>query len=313
MPLRFSLKTAILSNPRYEDKSMVADLSREHEPVGDLLSNSPPPADLQPYRLSLEQLDFYREHGYVSGVRVLDAAQVDMLCSELEGLFDPQHPGNSLFYEFHRNESDTVENVLFHALGAWRIEPGFHDLLWSPALLVPAAQLIEGSVRFWHDQLFCKPARHGGVVAWHQDYSYWTRTEPMQHLTCFIALDDCDEENGCLQHVPGSHRWPLLPITGLANKMDAIQTVLSPEQREQFRPVHTQLRRGEASFHHPLTVHGSRENRSDRPRRATVVNVFRDGVHSTSDEPLLDGAPVIPSGQPMGGQFFPLLHELRAG
>ena len=210
----------------------------------------------------------------------------------------------SLFYEFHTNESGRVDNVLFHALGAWRIEPGFHDLLWHPALLVPAAQLLGGAVRFWHDQLFCKPARHGGVVAWHQDYSYWTRTVPMEHLTCFVALDDCDELNGCVQYVPGSHRWPLLPITGLANDMEAIHTVLSPEQGQQFRPVPARLRRGEASFHHPLTVHGSQANHSDRPRRATVVNVFRDGVRSATDGPLLEGVPVVAAGQLMGGRSF---------
>jgi ectoine hydroxylase-related dioxygenase (phytanoyl-CoA dioxygenase family) len=98
-------------------------------------------------------------------------------------------------------------------------------------------------------------------------------------------------------------------VTGLAGDMEAIQSVLSAEQREQFRPVPARLKRGEASFHHPLTVHGSRENRSHRPRRAAVVNVFRDGVCSVSDEPLLEGVPVIPNGQPMGGQFFPLLYD----
>jgi hypothetical protein len=54
-------------------------------------------------------------------------------------------------------------------------------------------------------------------------------------------------------------------------------------------------------------VHGSYENRSDRPRRATVINVFRDGVQSGSDAELLAGVPPIPAGQPMGGRFFPLL------
>ena len=38
-----------------------------------------------------------------------------------------------------------------------------------------------------------------------------------------------------------------------------------------------------------------------------VINVFRDGVRSDSDEPLLEGVPPIPAGQTMGGQFFPLL------
>ncbi len=174
---------------------------------------------------------------------------------------------------------------------------------------MPASQLIGGPVRFWHDQLFCKPPRHGGVVAWHQDYSYWTRTTPMTHLTCFIALDDTDLENGCLHHVPGTHRWPLLPITGLAVNMDAIQTILNDEQKAMFRPQPTKLKRGFASFHHPLTIHGSFGNASERPRRATVINVFRDGVVSASDNPLLEGVPAIPPGQRLSGSFFPLLFD----
>jgi hypothetical protein len=288
---------------------MVQDLATCHAPVGRLLDEAAAGIDEPSLRLSPQQLDFYHENGFVSGVRLLSESQVEMLCGELQRLLDPKHPGHQLFYEYHSNESDDPDQVLVHALGHWRIEPGFHDLLWNPAMLVPASQLIEGAVRFWHDQLFVKPAHHGGVVAWHQDYSYWTRTQPMAHLTCFIALDDCDEENGCIQYVPGSHRWPLLPVTGLANDMDAIQTVLTPAQREQFRPVPARLKRGEASFHHPLTVHGSRENRSPRPRRAAVVNVFRDKVRSASDEPLLAGVPAIPSGQALSGTFFPLLYQ----
>jgi ectoine hydroxylase-related dioxygenase (phytanoyl-CoA dioxygenase family) len=200
--------------------------------------------------------------------------------------------------------------VLFHALGAWRVTPGFHDLLWHPAFLVPAAQLLGGAVRFWHDQLFVKPAQHGGVVAWHQDYSYWTRTQPMAHLTCWIGLDDADRENGCVWYVPGSHRWELLPITGLAGDMQAITSVLSPEQRAMFEnQIPVELKKGEATFHHPLMVHGSFENRTERPRRAAVINVFKDGVRSASDDSLLAGVPPIPSGKAMGGTFFPLLFD----
>jgi ectoine hydroxylase-related dioxygenase (phytanoyl-CoA dioxygenase family) len=131
----------------------------------------------------------------------------------------------------------------------------------------------------------------------------------MEHLTCWIALDDSTRDNGCLQYIPGSHRWPLLPITGLAGNMDEIQTVLSEEQRQQFKPVAIELKAGEATFHHPLMVHGSYENRTDRPRRATVINVFRDGVRSASDGELLQRVPPIPSGQKMEGQFFPLLFQ----
>jgi hypothetical protein len=277
------------------------DLSACHSPVGDFLAGA------QSLSLTPAQAAFFHEHGYLAGVPILSATQVEILRAELGRLMDPGHPGHALFYEFHLNESAAASTVLFHALGHWRIEPGFHDLLWHPGFTGPAGQLLDGPVRFWHDQLFSKPARHGGVVAWHQDYSYWTRTQPMQHLTCWIGLDDTTRENGCLWYVPGSHRWNLLPITGLAGDMDEIRTVLTPAQLEAFRPVPIELRAGECSFHHPLMVHGSYENRTAAPRRAAVINVFRDGTRSASDDPLLAGVPPIPSGHAMSGQFFPLL------
>jgi Phytanoyl-CoA dioxygenase (PhyH) len=288
---------------------MSMDLSEAHTPVGQFLQQPDELDEWQKFRLTEQQVAEFNEQGYVAGIQVLDDRQVDILCSELAGLMKSSHPGNHLFHEYHSNESQDPNSVLFHALGAWRATPGFHDVLWSPGFLVPASQLLGGPVRFWHDQLFCKPAHHGGVVAWHQDYSYWTRTEPMSHLTCWIALDDSDRNNGCLYYVPGSHRWKLLPVTGLTGNMDEIMTVLSPEQKEAFRPVPIELKRGQCTFHHPLMVHGSYANRSQRPRRATLINAFRDGVRSAADEPLLAGVPPIPKGHTMEGQFFPLLFD----
>lgn len=289
---------------------MPEDLSNRHQPLGGLFDLPSSREQWEQYRLSDEQVGFYHEHGYLPGIRILTDQQIEQLRTELAQFFDPQHSGRELWYEYHTNESSDPNKVLFHALGAWRIQPGFHDVLWHPAFTVAASQLLGGAVRFWHDQLFCKPALHGGVVAWHQDYSYWTRTKPIAHLTCWIGLDDSTRENGCVHYVPGSHRWDLLPITGLAGDMDAIREVLNDEQWAAFnKPVAVELKKGECTFHHGLTVHGSFENRSPRPRRAVVVNAFLDGTRSDSDEPPLTGVPAVPKGQTMGGQFFPLLFD----
>lgn len=288
---------------------MIKDLSNYHYPLTDLFKKPLTRDEWERYRLSQSQVEFYREHGYVAGLRMLNDAQVDALREELKALADSSHPAHELFYEYHSNESSDPSKILFHALGAWRIAHAFHDALWNPAFTVPASQLLDGAVRFWHDQLFCKPAHHGGVVAWHQDYSYWTRTRPMAHLSCWIGLDDSTRANGCVHYVPGSHRWNLLPITGLADDMYAIQTVLTAEQKREFKPVAIELKKGEASFHHPLMVHGSYENRTEHERRALVINVFRDGVRSASDAPPLEGVPPVPTGEKMDGQFFPLLFD----
>ena len=257
--------------------------------------------------LSAEQTASFERDGFLIGVPILDGGQIDALREELEMLMRPKQASNPLFYEYNSNESADPSKRLFHALGAWRVAPAFHDVVFFRPLVSIAEQLLGGPVRFWHDQVFVKPARDGAVVAWHQDYSYWTRTDPCAHLTAWIGLDDSDEVNGCVRYVPGSHRWPLLPREALAGDMDTVLGYLSDEQRASFRPVPSILKAGEASFHHPMTLHGSFENRSERPRRGVVVNFMRDGVVSDSDEPLLAGVPSIAKGDKIEGKFFPLL------
>ena len=287
------------------------DLSAYNSPVSNLFPRLNWQDAWDRYRLTDEQVAFFHEFGYLPNVKLLDENQVVHLLQELDEIKDPAHQKHHLFYEFHSNESKDPNAVLFHSLGHWRISSGFHDVLWNPAFVVAASQLLGNkAVRFWHDQLFCKPAHHGGVVAWHQDYSYWTRTLPMQHLTCWVGLDDATRDNGCLCYIPRSHTWGLLDKPELAGDMNGLEKFLTSEQKDQFQnKVFIEMKRGYGTFHHPLLVHGSYENKSDRSRRAFVLNVFADGTVSDSDEPLLQGVPSIPKGTKMEGRFFPLLFD----
>ncbi|MGB5015561.1 MAG: phytanoyl-CoA dioxygenase family protein [Pyrinomonadaceae bacterium] len=272
-------------------------LNAEFAQFGDVVSNALTPA----------QVGFFNENGYLAEIDLLSRPQIDILRTELSEIMSPEMSGDPRFYEYNQNESSDPSKVLFHALGAWRVSEAFHDLIFLPRLAACFRQLLGGQPRFWHDQVFVKPANDGAVVAWHQDYSYWTRTVPNAHITCWIGLDDSTVENGCVHYIPGSHRWPLLPRGGLSDDMESIFEHLSDEQKSAFKPVAIELKAGQVSFHHSMTVHGSYENRSPRPRRAAVINVFRDGVMSDSDEPLLAGVPTIAPGEKIDGQFFPLL------
>ena len=286
------------------------DLADYHQLVSEIFKQPASKEEWDQYRLSDEQVAFFNENGYLSNVKLLEEWQVNALNEQLSVIADASYPGSELFYEYHSNESADPSRVLFHALGAWRVTDRFHDVLWNPAFVMAASQLLGNkAVRFWHDQLFCKPAHHGGVVAWHQDYSYWTRTTPMQHLTCWTGLDDASTENGCLYYVPKSHRWGLLQKPELAGDMEGLMNYLTEEQKEQFKPVPIEMKKGYGSFHHPLLVHGSYENKSDRSRRAFVLNVIADGTTSKAAEELLAGVPVVPAGQPLTGKFFPLLFQ----
>ena len=284
------------------------DLADYHELVSDLFKQPKSREEWEQYKLTDEQVAHFHEYGYLAGIKLLADDQIKVLRRQLTEVMDPKHPAHHLFYEFHSNESEDSDSVLFHSLGQWRITSGFHDILWNPAFVMAAHQLLENKpVRFWHDQLFYKPAKHGGVVAWHQDYSYWTRTVAMQHLTCWTGLDDATVENGCLHYVPKSHKWGLLDAPSLAGDMNGLMKYLTEEQKKEFKPVAIEMKKGYGTFHHPLLVHGSYENNSEISRRAFVINVFADGTVSNTDDELLAGVPIIPKGHKMQGKFFPLL------
>jgi len=85
--------------------------------------------------------------------------------------------------------------------------------------------------------------------------------------------------------------------------------MMTEAQKADFKPVAIPLKAGYAAFHHPLFVHGSFANYSERSRKAFVLNVFADGTISNTDEPLLEGVPVIRKGEKMEGKFFPLIFD----
>ena len=97
---------------------MAEDLSKYHHPISRLLASASREEDWERYRLSEEQVEFFRENGYLTGIRVLSDEQVEVLRGELEQLMNPEHAGRHLFHEYHSNESTDPGRVLFHALGA---------------------------------------------------------------------------------------------------------------------------------------------------------------------------------------------------
>ncbi len=265
--------------------------------------------DLERHELTAEQVESYHENGFLAGIKILEPEQVAELSRRLELIRKGLNKHMDRLYEVEADYLARPDEVVFHFLGAWLVDPWFHDIVFSPQVTVPVSQLLgTRKVRFWHDQVFYKPPRHRGVVPWHQDYSYWTRAAPPNHISINILLDDATLENGCLHYVPGSHRWGLLPKVSFGGSLDAVKEHLAEHFRAEFRPVPALGKAGEASFHHSHTVHGSYANNSDRPRRAIVLNYMGPETRCTDgSKPLLKGVPLIPEGALIEGDHFPIV------
>jgi len=249
--------------------------------------------------------------GYVGPVAMLSPQEVEAVRVAVADVIAHLDAHRDRLYEVERAYTDRPGEVVCHFLGGFRVHPVLRELIFHERITSTCAELLGvDRLRFWHDQVFAKPPRHPGVVPWHQDYSYWTRTAPARHITCNLMLDDSDEASGCLQFVPGSHRWPLLPSLPFDSPIEAVCSHL-PEGAE-FAPVAVGARAGSATFHHSHTLHGSDQNRSGRWRRAVVLN-YMDAETRVVDgsRPLLRGVPLLPDGALIEGEDFPVVYERR--
>lgn len=115
--------------------------------------------------------------------------------------------------------------------------------------------------------LYFKPAGARGQ-ALHQD-QWYLKVQPGTCMAAWLALDPCDEENGCMMVVRGSHQVPVL-CTQAADVSQSFTDVTCPiPPGMSAEPVVMGV--GDVLFFHGNLIHGSYPNRSaDRFRRALI-------------------------------------------
>lgn len=139
--------------------------------------------------------------------------------------------------------------------------------LLEPRLARALTTLLDGVEPFAvQTMLYFKPPGARGQAV-HQDQHY-LRVQPGTCIAAWMALDACDEENGCLEVLPGSHDWPVLCTTA-ADTTESFTDVTVPlPDGAELVPV--AMEPGDVLFFNGSLVHGSKPNRSDRFRRALI-------------------------------------------
>lgn len=237
--------------------------------------------DLSEAQLSLlptnDDIEFYERHGFwVSPVIIPDE------------VLDAADRGMGRYY------AGDLDSTGIHPSG-WEPSPGdglrkddyasfcvqeLADLVTYPMIGATAAILsgAEG-IRLWHDQLLYKPIDRADLhanVGWHTDRQYWMCCTSTEMLTAWVAFHDVTPEGGSVGFFDGSHRWD---ITGMDFWSQDLNGLEESARRQGFEatPVPTTMKRGQVSFHHCRTVHGSGPNRGTEPRRSIAIHLQPSG------------------------------------
>jgi ectoine hydroxylase-related dioxygenase (phytanoyl-CoA dioxygenase family) len=114
--------------------------------------------------------------------------------------------------------------------------------------------------------LIVKPAADGLAVAWHQDNTYWPSVHGTDVLTAWLALDQVDLGNACMQVIPrsqaGHPALEKIPTGG----QDLLKVTVQVDAAMVSAAVPIELARGEFSLHDSFIIHGSGPNTSARRR-----------------------------------------------
>ena len=220
--------------------------------------------DAAPFQLSEAAILAYRAEGYCRLGRILDDPTLAILRHE------------ELRFRQHNDQGTRFRSRVHYASSAVRATS------FSGPHLAQVIQLLGPDIAFQWMQFVTKmPAAEGldSAFPWHQDCGYMD-INPTP-LTIWVALDDVDEQNGCVWVVPRSHTNGLLAHT----KASAESWHLTVPVSEAGIPV--PLRAGEAVAFTGYTLHRSLSNKTQLPRRAFFL------------EYAPASARYLPSGQPV--------------
>ena len=206
--------------------------------------------------LTDEQLRTYQEQGYLLLGRTLTEKGLKQMRKECmvawhteKGEFDPDKSWlqNALLTDIH-HRSEIVRQYYFDG-----------------PLVDVAEQLIGPHIKGATSQLTFKMRGNTKPFGWHQDNGYG-ELDPYNTLTTLTALDDADEENGCLWILPNSHQRGQIDVRRSAEDKAAESAInVNVEEREAI-PV--PIKAGEAIVFHCWMLHKSEGNRSkERDRR----------------------------------------------
>jgi ectoine hydroxylase-related dioxygenase (phytanoyl-CoA dioxygenase family) len=209
-------------------------------------------------------------------------------------------------------EKSLYEQSFTQCINLWEDHPNVLPLTFHPKISQAAARLIGvPALRLWHDQALYKDSG-GRHTEPHQDQPYWPMDET-QTLTAWVPFDGSTQETGCMGYVPGSHRVGLRKFVNIFTAEEKVKILQDPAI-ERVPPVYVEVPRGSVAFHHGLTVHMAKPNRSSRTRRVHTMIYFRDGATRTKPyvHPSVD-RPGIKVGEPIASDLTPIVWPRAAG
>ncbi len=210
-------------------------------------------------------IDPYHERGFFVVSAGLTDAELQHLRDRVDALIakppEPADPARRPRLEPNQPRFGYLYDVAYK-------DQAFESLVRDPRLVDLVAPLMPGPrLSLYTSKVVFKPPGSRQHVPLHQDYPNAPDEQVKPEI--WFALDDADEDNGCLRVVPGSHR-----AGRVAHRESPVEYMsLEVVEHDRFlaESVPVPVKAGDAVVFCTRLIHGSLAPTSDRPRRAFVL------------------------------------------
>ncbi len=247
-----------------------------------------------PHFLSEPNIQSWLDDGYLVVPDLLSSSELEELKQETVAIARGRYPSKNLQpLPKHISDNDAIANILAihhpHLISPVIVEYVKHPKIAGALSQIVGAHLPwwDGSVKCMQTMLFVKPPSFQGQ-AWHQDELY-IQTRDRSLTGIWIAIDDANENNGCLRIIPGSHKTGYLHPQCDHNNPDEFDTGPMSYGFDESPSIPVEVKAGSVVFFHGYLLHCSRRNQSNQYRRTLVIhtmNAWSILPWSTPDLPM---------------------------
>mgnify|MGYP001161403729 FL=1 len=228
------------------------------------------PKTNESFFLNKEEVRRFSQDGYLLLSSFFTNKQIESCLDKVRKYIDetvPLIPSEETFYEV-KNDHTTLKQ-----LQRMHIHEPWFDILFNGKTKQLAETLLDGEVITKNLQYFNKPPKIGKATPPHQD-GYYFKLTPPKALTMWLALDDVDENNGCVRYVKGSHLKGMRDhsMTGTLGFSQGISSYGNDDDIKNEIPI--SAKKGDLIVHDSMTIHRADQNLSDSKNRRALGFIF---------------------------------------
>jgi len=222
-----------------------------------------------PYKFTDEELSFFKKNGFLilplSKHKLFDPEVLYKWAYEIKNW--PKEKGKWMAYDEINSEGER-QMMKVEYFSHWH--DGMSHLMREGDIPDLMSQLSGNEMCLFKEKINYKAPKGNGFSA-HMDAPSYDDVAKVEHLTCNIAVDPANLENGCLEVVPGSQKMEFVPHPEEVKKHKVAVSNIDPKWEAEHEWVPAVLAPGDILFFGSHVAHRSGANNSNKSRAAVYA------------------------------------------